>query len=122
MAAEKPARLAQAELGADDMGLDLGFDDEAIMALMSDPAEEIAAGEGTAHTAETARGFQAQTGDATMRSAGTHVRMVQLFFDVDQQATFTAAVKKLAGKYETTNVTETVLKAVLELTEGADDK
>lgn len=110
----------QEELGSDDMAIDLGFDDEVIMGLMSDPAEELETTEGSAHTAETSRGFEAEKGDAGMRSAGTHVRMVQLFFDVDQQAAFTTAVKKLAKDYETSNVTETVLKAVLELTEEGE--
>lgn len=112
----------EGELGSDDMALDLGFDDETIMELMAEPAQEIAAGEGTGHQAETQRGFKAEIGEASMRSAGTHVRLTQLFFDVDQHTTFTERVKILAGKYGTSNVTETVLKAVLELTGGEDGK
>lgn len=107
----------EAELGSDDLAIDLGFDDETIMALMADPADEIDAGEGTTHTAEQQRGFKAETGDAGMRASGTHVRMVQLYFDVEQHTQFTEKVKELAAEYGTTNVTETVLKAVLELTE-----
>lgn len=110
-------RDIEAELGSDDMGIDLGFDDETIMSLMAEDATDMESTGGTDKKAETATGFKAEVGSPEMRSAGTHVRLIQLFFDTDQHAEFTTAVKKLAGEYGTTNVTETVLKAVLELTE-----
>ncbi len=110
-------RDIESELGSDDMGIDLGFDDETIMSLMAEDPEDVDGNKGSEKKAEAAKGFKAETGSADMRSAGTHVRLIQLFFDTEQHATFTEAVKKLATEYGTTNVTETVLKAVLELTE-----
>lgn len=42
----------------------------------------------------------------------SHVRMVQLFFNVDSQPAFLAAVKRLQAEYKTSNITETVFQAV----------
>ena len=98
----------EAEFGSDNRALDLGFDDAYIMALMAGAADETTPNTNTAE----------DTDETGMRSAGTRVRMVQLFFDVDQKSEFTAAIKKLANVYKTTNVTETVLYAVLKLVEG----
>lgn len=47
--------------------------------------------------------------------AASHVRMVQLFLDSTTHPRFMDAVKMLAAGYGTTNVTDTVLAAVLEV-------
>ncbi len=104
------------ELGSDDLGLDLGFDDEFIMNLMAGEPTDLDGEGGSDHKAETARGFETKVAGGEMRSAGTHVRLVQLFFDKEQHEQFQQAIKKLAVEYETTNVTETVLQAIESLT------
>jgi ParB-like chromosome segregation protein Spo0J len=48
----------------------------------------------------------------------SHVRMVQLFLNEDNHAEFMDSVRKLAAKYGTSNVTDTVFKAVEDAAAG----
>lgn len=105
-----------AELGTDDLGLDLGFGDEELMTLMADAPEAMEAGTADAHRAEQSKGYEAEVGDGKMRSSGTHVRLIQLFFDKEQHDEFQVLIQKLSKIYKTTNVTETVLEAVRDIT------
>ncbi len=119
-----PAGLAalvqdiQFTLGADDLALDLGMSDEELQALVPLDAEESSPGAGPA--APPSGGSAAPPG-GTPPAGGTapagsspppeesHVRMVQLFFSEETRVEFTSLVQKLAARYGTANVTDSVL-------------
>lgn len=105
----------QFDLGADDLGLELGIDDEELMKMMAvDPTVDdsiggAAPGEGTTPPDQTFdhRPAEGQT------DLG-HIRLVQLFFTEDQHTAFQERMKVLGERYGTKNVTDTVFAAVKE--------
>lgn len=88
----------QYDLG-DDLALDLGFEEDALMELLNPETKPPA----------TPKNGGAGNG---MPSSSGHVRQVQLFFTADQKAIWDAAIQNLAKRYGTESVTDTVMRAV----------
>lgn len=109
-------RSIQGELSVEDLGIDLGFEDEDIMKLVADnePAE-VEAGEGTQAKAEAASTQSTTIAGDEARAGDNHVRLVQMFLDKEQHEWLIAKLKALAEKYKTGNTTETLLAAVKEV-------
>lgn len=89
----------------------LGWTDEEAMKLIAAAeANEIEPGD-----IEALEQDRITTGAVTGDAEVSHVRMVQLFLNVDTQPRFMVAVKKLAATFGTKTVTDTVLQAVEDL-------
>jgi ParB-like chromosome segregation protein Spo0J len=108
----------QGDLNVEDLGLELGFEDEDIMKLIAEASEavELETGEGTSHKAEAASVQSTTVAGDEVRAADNHVRLVQLFLDKDQHEWLIEKLKQLSAKYKTSNSTETILAALKELT------
>ena len=96
-------RELEVDLDTDDLALDLGFDDEAILSLLSTDADPMDTEPGNKPAPPPTGG---------MRSGSSHVKLVQLFFNDEGRADWDLAINKLAARYGTTTVTDTALEAV----------
>lgn len=106
----------QVDLQVEDLGLDLGFEDEDIMKLIAeDDPVELAAGKPSEHKAEAANTQNATIAGDEVRAQDNHIRLVQLFLDKDQHEWLTARLKELAADYKTTDTTKTVIQAIKEV-------
>jgi hypothetical protein len=89
----------------------VGFTDAEMMKLIAAASADTEMIDNTPLNAEKPRVGEPGTTEAPP----SHVRMVQLFFDETTQSRFMEAVKALAKQYETSTVTDTVLRAVEDL-------
>lgn len=94
-------RSIQHDLTADSMSLDLGIEDEKLMALLAEAEVE----DPLANVSKPDEFEPLLPG-----GKASHVKMVQLFFDPEQHEEFHTRVKALAARYKTNNVTETVME------------
>lgn len=88
----------------------VGFTDDEMMKLLAE-AEVGLPAEVTDNTPPPGAPVPSSPSSAPDAPA-SHVRMVQLFFDVNSHPRFMAAAKELARQYGTTNVTDTVLRCL----------
>ena len=100
-----------AALGEQNNLAGLGWTDEEAMKLISAAEEEVV----ETGDVEALEDERVTTGAVVGDAEVSHVRMVQLFLNVDTQPRFMVAVKALAAVFGTKNVTDTVLQAVEEL-------
>lgn len=114
----------QGELSVEDLGIELGFEDEDVMKLLADneATVEVEAGEGTAAKAEAASTQSTTVAGDEARAQDNHVRLVQMFLDKEQHEWLTTKLKELADKYKTSNTTETLLAAVKEVSDSLGTK
>ena len=107
-------REIQGDMDVDDLGLELGMGDAELMKLLSeDPMDTGEEDDGKPNE---------PSGDTgKMPSNSSHVKLVQLFFDDKQHATFLKNVKLLAKTMGTKNVTETVLAATEQMVLNKND-
>lgn len=96
----KLLREIQFDLGAENLSLDLGIDDEALMKLLAEPQVPDGPGKPGSTPGDMPSGM------------ASHVRMVQLFFDEKQHEEFARITKELAARWSKENTTDTVLEAV----------
>lgn len=113
----------QVELEVEDLGLELGFEDEAIMQLISDgEAATLEAGKASEHKAEAANTQNATVAGDEVRAQDNHIRLVQLFLDKDQHEWLTARLKELGAVYKTGDTTKTVIAAIKEVVASREAK
>lgn len=103
-------REIQASLPGDELALDLGIEQEVLMAHLIVPVD-VTPGDGSSE-AGTPPG-EIPSGQAT------HVRMVQLFFNKEQHTEFDGLVKKCAGDFQTKDVSATVMEAMRRVSRAA---
>lgn len=89
------------------IGLELGFTDEAAMKMLAVPPL-VLNGEGAT---------QPVSSNAVVHSENAHVKMVPLYFSLEQYARFEEKMRELAKRYETANVTDTIIAAIDEVSE-----
>lgn len=99
-------REIQFDLGADNVALDLGIQDDRLMLLLAEPDVVLP---GTEPAPAPSDG--APNGAGSGLPAST-VRMVQLFLNPETHAEFSDLIRKLSAKYKTQNVSDTTLEAV----------
>jgi hypothetical protein len=97
-------REIQFELGVENLGLDLGIQDERLMQLLAEP-EIVLPGSDDPPVDMGPSGAGSGLPSST-------VRMVQLFLNPETHAEFSEAIRLLANKYGTKNVSDTALEAV----------
>jgi hypothetical protein len=95
-------RSIQYSVEAESMALDLGIEDEKLMAMLAETATEDPL-KGVNESPE-GPGFELPGGKTS------HVKMVQLFFTPEQHEEFHSRVKQLALHYQKENVTDTVME------------
>lgn len=120
--------LKELSMGSDAgiTGLDFGFTDESLMKLLADaPLDMGSLGESSTTPTLPSSGNTTSSGEGTDGAAppggstGTppavsSVRMVQLFLDDKTHPPFMEQIAKLSEAWGTSNVTDTVLRAVAE--------
>jgi hypothetical protein len=105
--------LDLAELGVDDLGLDLGLTDEKLMRYLAEPAAEEEAPPARADLPAAVPPEPQQ-----LDTEGSRIRMIQLFFDAETHELFAERVKELGDALGLPNVTDTVVEAVRRAHEG----
>lgn len=108
-------REVQFELGSENLALDLGIQDERLMLLLAEPEVVLPGPEATPKPPSEGSG-------ASSGLPASTVRMVQLFLNPETHAEFSELVRQLAAKYETKNVSDTVLEAVRHAARTAPDE
>lgn len=94
------------ELGSNtDLGLSLGFTDEVMMRYLQEPATVVT---------RPGAGEPGAQGPSTVHSENPHVKTVPLFFSPEQYARFDEQVKQLGARFQTDNITDTVIAALEE--------
>lgn len=95
----------QFELDADDIGVELGFEDEHIMELLADTPIDIDPDDDAPGRATVPNGVKERT-------LSRHVKLVQLYFSEAQAAEWGECIRKLSEQYGTDNVTDTAMEAI----------
>lgn len=96
-------RDIQFDLGAENLSLTMGIEDEHLMRLLAEPPTPLP---------PPAADPMLANGEPPPDIPASSIRMVQLFFNDKTHAEFTRCAKELAVKYETKNVTDTTLEGM----------
>jgi len=99
------------ELGAEDLALDLGFNDEDVMKMLAGTPDEIQLGTQAGAGAPAAQLGTSIPVQGDPSKLG-YVKLVQLFFGDAKHVEWLAMTKDLAARFGTTNVTDTAFEAV----------
>lgn len=99
-------REIQQALPAENLGLELGIQQEALMMMLAEQPVHI-----DVDAPEETDGVAGPEGSSTGIPSSS-VRMVQLFFDDALHAEFNERVRQMATKFKTKTVTDTVMEAI----------
>lgn len=98
-------REIQFDLGTDALGLELGFEDDAMMKLLAEPVDALP-------VPPAAEGPAGEASSGAPLPPVANIRLVQLFFSEEQHKAFKELLDAARKKFGTKNETETVVAAV----------